>query len=385
MKNQLYLSLKKVNNNSCFGLIFIVLINIFYASNGWEYHGTILNGLIMFAFLFGFMDILMHYELLYKIFLKHRNLTVLFSILIFTTLIKFILNQDTRLIVSVMAILIAIYIPLYKIFHITFFTQVVTFIICYFFGGYTHLNYISVHFGTIMLIYLIISYKINQFNVKYSLVLLILGYFLSKSGAFLICCGLAILLFYSLKLKLKYSLIKLKIVEYYFPFMILLTVILGLAYMSYANDYINFGILRTFTPKFLCNLFASILRLIDKVFTGRISLGGYSLYYFGVSLFGGNIDYSVNIGLKYFVVDSGLLLLLQDWGLIITILMSVIFIMLMRMLMKNKEYALIVYLLIIILWSFNEDIFISVGSNLEEDILMLMNRNRGVKNEYLFI
>ena len=304
MKNQLYLSLKKVNNNSCFGLIFIVLINIFYASNGWEYHGTILNGLIMFAFLFGFMDILMHYELLYKIFLKHRNLTVLFSILIFTTLIKFILNQDTRLIVSVMAILIAIYIPLYKIFHITFFTQVVTFIICYFFGGYTHLNYISVHFGTIMLIYLIISYKINQFNVKYSLVLLILGYFLSKSGAFLICCGLAILLFYSLKLKLKYSLIKLKIVEYYFPFMILLTVILGLAYMSYANDYINFGILRTFTPKFLCNLFASILRLIDKVFTGRISLGGYSLYYFGVSLFGGNIDYSVNIGLKYFVVDS---------------------------------------------------------------------------------
>lgn len=364
MKNQLYLSLKKVNNNSCFGLIFIVLINVFYASNGWEYHGTILNGLIMFAFLFGFMDILMHYELLYKIFLKHRNLTVLFSILIFTTLIKFILNQDTRLIVSVMAILIAIYIPLYKIFHITFFTQVVTFIICYFFGGYTHLNYISVHFGTIMLIYLIISHKINQFNVKYSLVLLILGYFLSKSGAFLICCGLAILLFYSLKLKLKYSLIKLKIVEYYFPFMILLTVILGLAYMSYANDYINFGILRTFTPKFLCNLFASILRLIDKVFTGRISLGGYSLYYFGVSLFGGNIDYSVNIGLKYFVVDSGLLLLLQDWGLIITILMSVIFIMLMRMLMKNKEYALIVYLLIIILWSFNEDIFISVGSNL---------------------
>lgn len=363
MKNQLYLSLKKVNNNSCFGLIFIVLINIFYASNGWAYHGTILNGLIMFAFLFGFMDILMHYELLYKIFLKHRNLTVLFSILIFTTLIKFILNQDTRLIVSVMAILIAIYIPLYKIFHITFFTQVITFSICYFFGGYTHLNYISVHFGMIMLIYLIISYKINQFNVKYSLVLLIVGYFLSKSGAFLICCGLAILLFYSLKLKLQYFLIKLKIIEYYFPFMILLTVILGLAYMSYANDYINFGILRTFTPKFLCNIFASILHLVDKVFTGRISLGGYSLYYFGASLFGGNIDYSVNIGLKYFVVDSGLLLLLQDWGLIITALMCVIFVMLMRMLMKNREYALIVYTLIIILWSFNEDVFISVGSN----------------------
>ena len=44
--------------------------------------------------------------------------------------------------------------------------------------------------------------------------------------------------------------------------------------------------------------------------------------------------------------------------------MCVIFIMLMRMLIKNKEYALIVYTLIIILWSFNEDIFISVGSNL---------------------
>ena len=177
------------------------------------------------------------------------------------------------------------------------------------------------------------------------------------------CCGLAILLFYSLKLKLKYFLIKLNIIEYYFPFMILLTVLLGLAYMSYANDFINFGILRSITPKFLCTIFAFVLRLVDKVFTGRISLGGFSLYYFGISLFGGNIDYSVNTGLKYFVVDSGLLLLLQDWGLIITILMSVIFVMLMRMLMKNKEYALIVYMLIIILWSFNEDIFISVGSN----------------------
>lgn len=363
MINQLYLSLKKVNNNSLFAFIFIVFINIFYTSNGWTYHVSIMNSFILFAFLFGFIDIFMHHEEIYKIFLHNKNLTILVSILILMTIIKFMLNQDTRLIISVMAIFIAMYFPLYKIFYITFFTKFITFIIYYFIGGYTHLNYISVHFGMIILLYLIISYKINRFNLKCSLVLLIIGYFISKSGAFLMCCGLAILLFYSLKLKLKYFLIKLKIIEYYFPFMILLTVLLGLAYMSYANDFINFGILRSITPKFLCTIFAFVLRLVDKVFTGRISLGGFSLYYFGISLFGGNIDYSVNTGLKYFVVDSGLLLLLQDWGLIITILMGVIFVMLMRMLMKNKEYALIVYMLIIILWSFNEDIFISVGSN----------------------
>lgn len=363
MINQLYLSLKKVNNNSLFAFIFIVFINIFYTSNGWTYHVSIMNSFIIFAFLFGFIDIFMHHEEIYKIFLHNKNLTILVSILILMTIIKFMLNQDTRLIISVMAIFIAMYFPLYKIFYITFFTKFITFIIYYFIGGYTHLNYISVHFGMIILLYLIISYKINRFNLKCSLVLLIIGYFISKSGAFLMCCGLAILLFYSLKLKLKYFLIKLKIIEYYFPFMILLTVLLGLAYMSYANDFINFGILRSITPKFLCTIFAFVLRLVDKVFTGRISLGGFSLYYFGISLFGGNIDYSVNTGLKYFVVDSGLLLLLQDWGLIITILMGVIFVMLMRMLTKNKEYALIVYMLIIILWSFNEDIFISVGSN----------------------
>ncbi len=363
MINQLYLSLKKVNNNSLFAFIFIVFINIFYTSNGWTYHVSIMNSFIIFAFLFGFIDIFMHHEEIYKIFLHNKNVTILVSILILMTIIKFMLNQDTRLIISVMAIFIAMYFPLYKIFYITFFTKFITFIIYYFIGGYTHLNYISVHFGMIILLYLIISYKINRFNLKCSLVLLIIGYFISKSGAFLMCCGLAILLFYSLKLKLKYFLIKLNIIEYYFPFMILLTVLLGLAYMSYANDFINFGILRSITPKFLCTIFAFVLRLVDKVFTGRISLGGFSLYYFGISLFGGNIDYSVNTGLKYFVVDSGLLLLLQDWGLIITILMSVIFVMLMRMLMKNKEYALIVYMLIIILWSFNEDIFISVGSN----------------------
>lgn len=131
------------------------------------------------------------------------------------------------------------------------------------------------------------------------------------------------------------------------------------------------------------------------IFTSlNIFLGGYSLYYFGASLFGGNIDYSVNIGLKYFVVDSGLLLLLQDWGLIITALMCVIFVMLMRMLMKNREYALIVYTLIIILWSFNEDVFISVGSNFAFYIFGYELRKRYInahelkqrsKNEYLFI
>ena len=363
MINQLCLFLKKVNDNSLFASIFIVLINVFYTSNGWTYHGIILNVLIILAFLFGFIDIVMHRDKLYKIFNHNKNLNILFSVLLLIIIIKFILNQDTRLIISTMAIFIATYTSLYKIFHITFFTKVITFVICYFIGGYTHLNYVSVHFGMIILLYLIISYKINQFNVKCSLILLIIGYFISKSGAFLMCCGLSIFLFYLLKLKIKYLLCRIKVVEYFFPFMMLLTVILGLAYMSYANDFINFGILRTITPKFLCDIFAFVLHFVDKVFNGRISLGGFSLYYFGVSLLGGNIDYSVNTGLKYFVVDSGLLLLLQDWGLIITILMGVIFVMLMRMLMKNKEYALIIYVLIIILWSFNEDIFISVGSN----------------------
>lgn len=379
MINQLYLSLRKINNNSLFAFIFIVFINIFYTSNGWTYHVSIMNSFIIFAFLFGLIDIFMHHEEIYKIFLHNKNLTILVSILILMTIIKFILNQDTRLIISVMAIFIAVYFPLYKIFYITFFTKFITFIIYYFIGGYTHLNYISVHFGMIILLYLIISYKINRFNLKCSLVLLIIGYFISKSGAFLMCCGLAILLFYLLKLKFRYLLCSTRFVEYYFPFMMLLTVLLGLAYMSYANDFINFGVLRSITPKFLCNIFAFILRLVDKVFTGRISLGGFSLYCFGISLFGGNIDYSVNTGLKYFVVDSGLLLLLQDWGLIITILMSVIFIMLMRMLMKNKEYALIVYMLIIILWSFNEDIFISVGSNFAFYIFGHELRRRHIK------
>lgn len=379
MINQLYLSLRKINNNSLFAFIFIVFINIFYTSNGWTYHVSIMNSFIIFAFLFGLIDIFMHHEEIYKIFLHNKNLTILVSILILMTIIKFILNQDTRLIISVMAIFIAVYFPLYKIFYITFFTKFITFIIYYFIGGYTHLNYISVHFGMIILLYLIISYKINRFNLKCSLVLLIIGYFISKSGAFLMCCGLAILLFYLLKLKFRYLLCSTRFVEYCFPFMMLLTVLLGLAYMSYANDFINFGVLRSITPKFLCNIFAFILRLVDKVFTGRISLGGFSLYCFGISLFGGNIDYSVNTGLKYFVVDSGLLLLLQDWGLIITILMSVIFIMLMRMLMKNKEYALIVYMLIIILWSFNEDIFISVGSNFAFYIFGHELRRRHIK------
>lgn len=84
---------------------------------------------------------------------------------------------------------------------------------------------------------------------------------------------------------------------------------------------------------------------------------------FGVSLWGGNIDYNVDTGLPYFLVDSGMMLLLQDWGIILMIAVMLLFVFLMWKLVKNRQYQYIISAIVIALWAFNEDTLLSVGTN----------------------
>ena len=105
------------------------------------------------------------------------------------------------------------------------------------------------------------------------------------------------------------------------------------------------------------------LNILDIIVSGRISLAAYSIEKFGVSLWGGNINYNVDTGLPYFLIDSGMILLLQDWGIVMAIVVMLAFIFLMFKLVKKKEYRLIISAIVISLWAFNEDALLAVGTN----------------------
>lgn len=92
-------------------------------------------------------------------------------------------------------------------------------------------------------------------------------------------------------------------------------------------------------------------------------MAAFSFKKFGFSLWGGNINYSVDTGLPYFLIDSGMILLLQDWGLIMSVAVMALFVFFMYKVVKEKEYRLIISAIIISLWAFNEDTLLSAGMN----------------------
>ena len=71
----------------------------------------------------------------------------------------------------------------------------------------------------------------------------------------------------------------------------------------------------------------------------------------------------MDTGLPYFLIDSGMILLLQDWGIVMAIVVMLAFIFLMFKLVKKKEYRLIISAIVISLWAFNEDALLAVGTN----------------------
>ena len=55
-----------------------------------------------------------------------------------------------------------------------------------------------------------------------------------------------------------------------------------------------------------------------------------------------------------------MILLLQDWGIVMAIVVMLAFIFLMFKLVKKKEYRLIISAIV---WAFNEDALLAVGTN----------------------
>ena len=338
-----------------FATLFVVLVNIYYTTKGWTFSGPLVNVLLLIGIFFGIIDIIVKFH--------KSKVYIVLGLALVIVLSQFLVNKDTRLMVALIGVCVAMNTPLKHILKCLFVSKLFSFLFCFVIGGYTHLNYDSINIGLILLLFSIIYYRKKALAFKISLILFLVGYFISKSGAFLLCTMFAIILFYILNEKCKNILLSLKLINYFLPIILLINVVLCWLYVIYVNPEINFPNINHYTPSFIVMILSSILKFVNSFFNERINLGGVSLYHFGISLFGGNVDYSVDLGLPYFLVDSGLILLLQNWGILVTILINVMFVYLMKRLREERKYSLLVYSIIILIWSFNEDVLISIGTN----------------------
>lgn len=194
-------------------------------------------------------------------------------------------------------------------------------------------------------------------------VLYILGIFLSKSGSFIICITLAIVLYVLSNIKVGKKIIHSRLWIGIFPISLLLNLVLVWIYSAYVYSYSDTYFIRNLFPSAINGNLKMFIMAFNQFVSGRINLSAFSLEKFGYSFWGGNLDYKVDTGLPYFLVDSGMILLLQDWGFLMMIISMVIFVFMMWRFWKNRQDILIITGIVVALWSMNEDVLISVGMN----------------------
>lgn len=347
----------KLKKNEILAFFCCVITSIYYTLKGWNYSSYFVEFLLVIGILCGIINLLQFHRL-------QANRLFLISPIIILTIYRMTLGADTRMLVSLLAMLIGMNVNFEKISVWILKSKIIAFLIAVVFGGYAHRNYLSMNIGTIVFLMLYIYYPKNKVKaLSMGIIIFIFGVLISKSGAMLICGGIGLSLYLTLNNKIVKRILRSRVLIFLFPLVLMLNWFLVVLYAAYGYFNSDYYFIKKFVPS-MWN--ASVLPFLDKMNTflsGRISLAAFSICKFGISAWGGNIDYTVDTGLPYFLVDSGMILLLQDWGLIMTSVAMVLFVFFMWKLIEKKEYRLIISAIVIALWAFNEDTLLSIGSN----------------------
>ncbi len=282
-------------------------------------------------------------------------------ILAICTCISAVHYGDTRIIFILISIIIGFFINIETILSTVFFTKLFWIIITMLTGGYTHINSLALNIGILMLLYICcMKERINNCNILVFIMLYLFFCIYTNSGAFLIGIGIAISMLVATKKTKSFKKILLaKPVVYIYPIILFIN-----WYLAYGFYHTEMPFIGSFLPDIVNKFYFEFLYMLNKMLTGRISLANLSLKYFGVSIWGGNIKYSgYELGGNYFNLDSGMIWLLQGFGIIITIIIMFLFVYMMRILVKRKEYSYLIAGVVIALWAMNEDMLMSISTN----------------------
>lgn len=343
---------KKILKKDILAILFILFTQSFYMIQGTKLYSNAMRIMVPIAFVCG---------LFYLI--RNRITTVnikkvLLSVFVFLILIAFFRVGDTRILIAAIAIYVGMNVDEKKLVSWLFHVRLFLLGIVVLAGGYHHPNTLAMHAGITLLVYF--AYKGYEANILFAILFFSIFAAWTKSGAFIVCMGLACLLFTLIRLKSVQHILNSKPVAYCFPIALALNLLSAL--LINQSSFSRIGLASVKIPEWL----QRTISYIDYASTSRLSLAQYSIDHFGISFWGGNVDYSkLEIGVNgYFNLDSGLMWLLQGYGIILTILYMIITVYLVKTYQKKSNYYGIVIVLTIALWSMNEDMLLSVGFNI---------------------
>ena len=176
-----------------------------------------------------------------------------------------------------MSIFVGMHVEFYKIVRWILYVKGPVVLFAIVFGGYTHINYVAMNMGTLVLLEL----YYNKDNIYKALgmasVLYILGSFLSKSGSFIICISLAIVLYVLSNIKVGEKIIHSRLWIGIFPISLLLNLVLVWIYSAYVYSYSD--------TYFIRNLFPSAINGNLKIIPEGYHIHrGFSVFWLKVSI-----------------------------------------------------------------------------------------------------
>lgn len=339
------------NKEDLMGLLSISLYVIYHTLQG--FHDTLTKGILFLALLT---------SVIYIINLKRfkKETLILLVCIGVITIIQFPVSFDIRMIVLFICMIVGTYIDIDDLLQWMFIAKLVSFIA----GtviGWEKANTCALHGGMLLLLYVCTNRKnIRWRHIAITAGVAVLLFLYTNTATLLLGIGIALILLIYYKIFSGKILFHWKIVKYVFPAVLFVNLVCVLTFVEKQVPLIG-----QWLPTKVNDLFYEIVRIVDVATTSRVTLAAASWPVFGVSLWGGNADYtSLNLteGV-YYNLDSGMMWLLQGWGIILTIVFMLITIQLMNYLMKNKEYVLIIVGIVIACWAMIEDMLLIVGTN----------------------
>lgn len=334
-----------------YGLLSIVCFIFYYTLHGID--GFFMKIFLLLAFIMGTISII-NLKIMNA---KKMLFMIVFAIII---LVHLVVSTDIRMLVAYLVIISGMYVNTDDLITWMFWIKLFSYLIALLLGLYWG-NVCALHGGILLLLYLCKNRKI--IGIKHYLIVMIATlvlYIYTGTGALIVGMGVTLLLSAYWIFLNKTKIFHWKIIEYIFPVALFANLICVLGLVEKKIPFIG-----QWASQWLNVLFLRIVDIIDVVTSRRISLAASSWPIFGVSLLGGNVDYSL-LNLwegVYFYLDSGMMWLLQEWGIIITIVFMWLSIQLMKYLIKNNEYILIISGIAIALWAINEDMLLTVDTN----------------------
>ena len=292
---------------------------------------------------------------------KFKKETLLLLVFIgIITLIQFPVTFDIRMVVLFICMVVGTYIDIDDLLNWMFLSKFLAFVA----GtamGWEKANTCSLHGGMLLLLYICTKRK----NIRWRHVAIVAGaaialFLYTNTATLLLGVGIALLLLVYYKMFNEKTIFHWKIVKYVFPAVLFVNLICVLTFVEKQVPFLG-----QWLPSKVNDIFYEMVRIVDVATTSRVTLAAASWPVFGVSMWGGNADYTL-LNLTegvYYNLDSGMMWLLQGWGIILTIVFMLITIHLMEYFLQKKEYVLMIAAIVIACWAMIEDMLLIVGTN----------------------